>query len=366
MVIRSTELKSAGGRSARPPGGSPQPRPLWLRSGAALTILGHATVAFGQNPSPPANPAQVNPDIVIVADPSQRSSIDRTTYVVRDNAQARSSSTLGLLAQVPSVEVRPDGQVRLLGKAGVAILMDGKEVPNAMTFLRNLQGSQVAKIEVISNPSAQFSARGTAGIINIITRRSFASGLGGSVTANAGSFGAYEANVSPTWSRGNLSLSLNLGHGRSVAATRSGRDRVSLEAGGEQGAGIIERTRLRRRTDTLTGNFVATYRLTPKQALSFTARASADQGDTSQRTEILFDQASGRFSQTSSGRSSFGLSDLSAEYRRQGGPKGGTLTLSASRSGGRIKDDQLFTTEGGSGPSSLFRLISNNSFDSPL
>lgn len=287
MANQSAERRAGSVRSVRHLCRLPKPpRRFWLRSGSGLAALGHAAAALGQNASPAA-PAQTSPDIVIVAAPDERSSTDRTTYAVRDNAEARASSTLDLLAQVPSVEVRPDGQVRLLGRAGVTILMDGKEVPDAVTFLRNLQGSQVAKIEVISNPSAQFSARGTAGIINIVTRRSFAPGLGGSVTANVGSFGSAELKASPTWTRGPLSLSGSLGLARWVSPGVSDRERYFVDASGDLVAQSSEHTRSRVRNDTATGNFLFGYKPDARQNIGVTAYLQRTDGRPTRTTDIV-------------------------------------------------------------------------------
>src|SRR4051794_31126457 len=92
-----------------------------------------------ESPAPAAAKADQPQDIVVVAPAEERSSIDRTTYVVRDTPESRSASTLDLLTHVPFVEVTPSGQVRLLGTVGVTILIDGKKVSEAAaaTMLRN-------------------------------------------------------------------------------------------------------------------------------------------------------------------------------------------------------------------------------------
>jgi outer membrane receptor for ferrienterochelin and colicin len=118
---------------------------------------------------------------VVRAQRDQRTSIDRETYIVRDTAQARTSNALDLLGRIPAVTVQPDSSIRLLGTTGVTVLVDGRPSANP-NILRDLQGSEIARIEVVSNPSAQFSASGTGGVINIITRRNAPDGLRGSLT----------------------------------------------------------------------------------------------------------------------------------------------------------------------------------------
>jgi outer membrane receptor protein involved in Fe transport len=154
---------------------------------------------------PAAAPDPSEQEIVVRAQVDQRTSIDRETYIVRDNAQARTSNALDILGRIPAVTVQPDNSVRLLGTTGVTVLVDGRPSPNP-NVLRDLQGSEIARIEVVTNPSAQFSASGTGGIINIITRRDAAGGLRGSMTASVGRYGSYEARVAPTWSSGDWTV----------------------------------------------------------------------------------------------------------------------------------------------------------------
>jgi outer membrane receptor protein involved in Fe transport len=52
--------------------------------------------------------------------------------------------------------------------------------------LRQLPAESIERVEVITSPSARYDASGTAGILNIILRRSKLQGLNGAITANAG------------------------------------------------------------------------------------------------------------------------------------------------------------------------------------
>ncbi|WP_312191369.1 outer membrane beta-barrel protein, partial [Sphingobacterium sp.] len=54
------------------------------------------------------------------------------------------------------------------------------------SILRGLQASEVAKLELMSNPSAREDAAGTAGIINIVTKRNGKVGFGGDAFVRAG------------------------------------------------------------------------------------------------------------------------------------------------------------------------------------
>ena len=140
----------------------------------------------------------------MVTAPAQQSSIDRQTYLVRDTPEARSATSLDILSRIPSVEVQADNSIRLVGAGIATVLIAGRRVTgDQATILRALQGAQIERIEVMTNPGAQFPAQGTGGILNIITRRNFRSGLGGSATATGGRFDTYYLGLSPTNQPGN-------------------------------------------------------------------------------------------------------------------------------------------------------------------
>ena len=91
---------------------------------------------------------------------------------------AASSSVNELLSRVPNVVVA-EGQISVLGKGEAIIYLNGILI-NYERFAA-IPVSQIAKIEVISNPSSKYDAEGKA-VVNIITRQNIESGIMG--TAN--------------------------------------------------------------------------------------------------------------------------------------------------------------------------------------
>jgi iron complex outermembrane receptor protein len=83
------------------------------------------------------------------------------------------TSILGILNYAPGVIV--DGnQISLNGRPGTKILIDGRDQLNLTNQqLKTILAENVRSIEIIENPSAQFDASGTGGVINIITRKNF-------------------------------------------------------------------------------------------------------------------------------------------------------------------------------------------------
>ena len=93
------------------------------------------------------------------------------------------------LNNVPSVNVDIEGNISLRGNAGVQILIDGK--PSVMSdeganALGSISSDMIERIEVITNPSAQYSAEGSSGIINIVLKKDEKKGFNGSGSVNVG------------------------------------------------------------------------------------------------------------------------------------------------------------------------------------
>jgi outer membrane receptor protein involved in Fe transport len=192
---------------------------------SVAAFLASAAVAHAQQ-SPPASPPppppqasdsdgdeESNDDIVVLAQPGDQVRIDRRTYTLRDDAAAQSSNMFDVLGKIPSVSVSPAGDVTLLGASGVVIQINGQPVPgvNLEQVLRGLQGSEVERIEVITNPSAQYSAEASGGIINIITRRRFNAGFNGSIQASVESPEGYHFGIGPSYSVGPWTFSGQIG-----------------------------------------------------------------------------------------------------------------------------------------------------------
>ncbi|WP_139002574.1 outer membrane beta-barrel family protein [Hyunsoonleella aestuarii] len=116
--------------------------------------------------------------------------LDKKIYNVGKDLTVRGGNVSDVLDNVPSVSVDAEGNIALRGNDNVRILINGK--PSGLVgldssdALQQLPAEAIEKVEVITSPSARYEAEGTAGILNIILRRSKLQGLNGAVTANVG------------------------------------------------------------------------------------------------------------------------------------------------------------------------------------
>lgn len=110
---------------------------------------------------------------------------DKLVVNVENSIINTGSSALEILAKSPGVNVDQNDNISLKGRQGVNVMIDGKQMAVSGTdlanILKSMPSSNIKQVEVISNPGARYDAAGTAGIINIVTRRDQRLGLNGSV-----------------------------------------------------------------------------------------------------------------------------------------------------------------------------------------
>lgn len=191
--------------------------------------------------------------------------IDRRSYRVQQNPHTAQKDVYQLLRGVPAVVISPDDQITLLGEPYVRVLIDGQE---SRTNLHTLHGSEIERIEIITNPSAQYSASGTGGIINIVIRKQ-GEGRSGNASIEASAVGRVNGAVAIKSKTGRLTYEIGAdgSAGRSRYSTYDKLRTVRQALGGaaitnsERGGGPENTTR-----GVLRGKL--TYDLDPKTSIS--------------------------------------------------------------------------------------------------
>ena len=93
---------------------------------------------------------------------------DRSILHVEKSIAATAGNSLELLRIAPGVTIGADRQVQIDGKSGVKLYVNDRPAKFALTAI---PPSQIARIEVITDPPAKYEAAGNAGIINIILKK---------------------------------------------------------------------------------------------------------------------------------------------------------------------------------------------------
>ncbi len=123
--------------------------------------------------------------------------IDKTVVNVDASPTSAGATALEVLEKSPGITVSNDGAISLRGKAGVIVMMDGKQTflspTDLANLLKNMPASAIDQIEIMTNPSAKYDASGNSGVINIKTKKGRTAGFNGSIMAGI-TTSYYEAN----------------------------------------------------------------------------------------------------------------------------------------------------------------------------
>ncbi len=141
--------------------------------------------------------------------------LDKKVFNVSQDPINAGRTAADILGNLPSVTVDGEGNVNLRGSSNVQILIDGKP-SGLLSFdgaegLRQLQGSLVENVEIITNPSARYQAEGMAGIINIVLKKEQRTGINGSFDFTVGQPDNYGAAINMNYRKERLNFFINYG-----------------------------------------------------------------------------------------------------------------------------------------------------------
>ena len=180
--------------------------------------------------------SQVIGEVEVVGQKSQmRFEIDKKVFNVDQDISSTGGTASDILSNIPSVEVDNDGNVSLRGNSSVEVWINGKSSgltsDNRAQILQQLPAESIEKIEVIDNPSAKFSAEGSAGIINIVLKKNRKAGYYGSLQAGGGTRGGANTSFNINYNSSKLDAYANIGYRHRSNDGRSESDQVFTNTG---------------------------------------------------------------------------------------------------------------------------------------
>lgn len=145
---------------------------------------------------------------VVVKAPLIRREADRIVLNVAANPLNANKDAQELLKTAPGVWAT-DESLSIYGQGGTAVYIDNRKVNMSgnqlMTYLKSIQSSSIATIEMIPKAGAEYSADSSGGIIKINLKRNRVDGLAGAAGLNL-TAGEYKQWINPF-----VNLSLHTG-----------------------------------------------------------------------------------------------------------------------------------------------------------
>jgi hypothetical protein len=201
--------------------------------------------------------------------------VDRISYDVQNDEQAKSANTLDMLRKVPMVTVDGQENVLVRGSSNYKIYRNGHQDPslsgqNVSQVLKSMPASMIKSIEVITDPGAREDAEGTNYILNIVMKsNSGMSGVTGTLSAALDPFqGIHNESAYITAQKGKFTFSINYSYAYQPKKYREiniQTDNYFKSSGATQSTSIAQKSPVSMHF----GEFSSSYEINPKNLLTF-------------------------------------------------------------------------------------------------
>ncbi len=209
--------------------------------------------------------AEILTEVTVEAQKSMlEEKVDRTIYNAEADATSKGGDASDVLRRVPMLTVDLDGNVSLRGNQNIQVLINNKPstiiASNISDALKQIPADEIKSVEVITSPSARYDAEGSAGIINIITKKNKIEGFTLGVDAGVGLRGS-NLGLNGNFRRGKMGFSLS-GWGRAgYNTTGSFENRTTTFVRDPESFEVIDSRTNFQRADTDNRNLFGNYTL---------------------------------------------------------------------------------------------------------
>ncbi|WP_310589734.1 TonB-dependent receptor domain-containing protein [Dyadobacter psychrotolerans] len=245
--------------------------------------------------------------------------VDRLVYNAEKDITSKGGDASDVMKKVPMLTVDLDGNVSLRGSSNVRVLINNKPstiiATSVADALRQIPADMIKSVEVITSPSAKYDAEGSAGIINIITKKSTIQGGTLNVDTGIGNRGS-NLGLRGNYRQGKMGFSLG-GFGR-FNYNMPGKSE-NLQVGKIDKFSIRQMSESDNKSSFGSYNFGWDYEIDSKTSLSANARYGMRNARNSQQLSTFNTQSNGTVRNSFRDVNSKDLSgtwDLNVDYIR--------------------------------------------------
>lgn len=267
---------------------------------------------------------------------------NKQIFNVGKDLSANGGTATDILANIPAVSVDPNGVISLRGQQDVTVMINGNlSSMSKADVLKSLPAGSIEKVEVITNPGAQYKASSKS-IINIILKKEKNEGLNGSITGSGG----YKNYYGGLLTLNNKSKKVNLFTNSSYFQ----RNPISYVAyrntyfsNGNATSYLNENARTNERSKAILSTVGADFYLSPKATLTTTINyTNIDSHNLSNTFSNIFDASytsTATNNRINKGTYNDDISEFRINYEQKFAKEGQKLTTSIAYS----NDKEIFT-----------------------
>lgn len=209
-------------------------------------------------------------DIVVIGEkqtPSLRIEKGKMIFTPKNSSIIAGSSALEVLKKTPGIFVDGENNISIGGKNNVLVILNGKQTymqkDELVSLLKATPSSSVTSVEVIRNPSAQYDAEGSGGIININMNKKKAEGFFISLNNGVSYWENLRENteLSFSYTKNKFSLSGNYNHAFGYYSMDYGMHRI------QEGKDYYSPTEDTDKRKTISGNLNIEYAFNDKHII---------------------------------------------------------------------------------------------------
>ena len=217
---------------------------------------------------------------IVAQKPLVKMEVDKMSYNVAEDEDAKSNTVLDMLRKVPMVTVDGQDNISVNGSSSFKVYVDGMPNPmfssNPSMVFKSMPATAVKSIEVVTNPGAKYDAEGAAGVLNIIMNKQnpqaaqSLNGYNGTLRASAGTK-QLGASAFVNGQQGKFSYSANV----MTSYNKPGNTTTETEQVQDNGASQLLTSENDLKTPFTMGSLTLGYQIDDMSALNLTAQVNA-------------------------------------------------------------------------------------------